>query len=139
MKSTGAITTILLGICAFAMGAPQIHRDEEVVPPRPYAFNYTIRDQINAVMAARIEEGDSQGVIRGSYTYIRPDGIIQTTSYIADENGFRSETKEEPAGGLEIPDPSGTIQVAVNLPDAEPYSYQFTADEYKKLISKSKV
>ncbi|XP_066951668.1 adult-specific rigid cuticular protein 15.5-like [Macrobrachium rosenbergii] len=90
-------------------------------------------------MAARIEEGDAQGVIRGSYTYIRPDGIIQTTSYIADESGFRSETKEEPAGGLQIPDPAGTIQVSVNLPDAEPYSYQFTADEYKKLFSKSRV
>ncbi|XP_068207727.1 cuticle protein 10.9-like [Palaemon carinicauda] len=137
MKSAYAVTTVLLAICACAMAAPQILRAEEEAPPKPYNFDYTIRDQINAVMSARVEEGDSQGVIRGSYTYIRPDGIIQTTSYIADENGFRSETKEEPAGGLEIPDPNGTIQVSVNLPDAEPYNYQVTADQYREIINKS--
>ncbi|KAK7025531.1 hypothetical protein SK128_021172 [Halocaridina rubra] len=134
-----AIVTTLL--TSQGSAAPQLLRQDNIIeetgPPIPYSFSYTIRDEINGVLMARIEEQDEEGVVRGSYTYVRPDGIITTTSYVADKDGFRSETREESAGGLEKPNPNGSVQVYVKMPDAEEYGYQFTAQEYKDILKEA--
>ncbi|CAL4164809.1 unnamed protein product, partial [Meganyctiphanes norvegica] len=39
--------------------------------------------------SSRHETGDADGTVRGSYSYVDPNGEVQTQHYIADDDGFR--------------------------------------------------
>jgi hypothetical protein len=40
---------------------------------------------------------DEALVMRGSYSYVGPDGVTYTVIYVADENGFQPEGEHLPA------------------------------------------
>lgn len=54
-----------------------------------YHFNYDITDPENHNIQTRTEERLANGTVIGSYGYVRPDGMVQFVSYVADENGYR--------------------------------------------------
>ncbi|XP_037784417.1 cuticle protein CP14.6-like [Penaeus monodon] len=125
-------------LLALASAAPQGRDDlskleeETQYVPQPFAYNYNIADEIGAVRAAHVEEGDGDGKVRGSYSYVRPDGVLQTVRYIADEDGFRPEILEEAAPGFELANPSGTSKFTVQLPHAEEFGVELSAEEYEQ-------
>jgi hypothetical protein len=48
--------------------------------------------------STKVESRTHDGTVRGSYSYLAPDGRILTNNYIADHNGFRSSL--DPANPL---------------------------------------
>ncbi|XP_042883061.1 cuticle protein CP14.6-like [Penaeus japonicus] len=130
---------VLSVVLALASAAPQgrddlskLEEEETQYSPQPFAYNYNIADEIGAVRAAHVEEGDGNGKVRGSYSYVRPDGVLQTVSYVADENGFRPEIVEETAPVFESADPFGTSKFTVQLPHAEVFGVELSAEEYEQ-------
>lgn len=43
---------------------------------------------------------DEYIVMRGSYSYVGPDGVLYTMSYVADDKGFRPTGGHLPANNL---------------------------------------
>ena len=61
--------------------------------------------------SARVESKDALGVTRGSYQYVDANGVLQTTTYIADPiNGFRVAATNIPVA---VANPAVAIQEAV--------------------------
>ena len=61
--------------------------------------------------SARVESKDALGVTRGSYQYVDANGVLQTTTYIADPvNGFRVAATNIPVA---VANPTVAIQEAV--------------------------
>jgi hypothetical protein len=50
--------------------------------PRPYSFNYGVKDEYSGVEYNRAETRGDQGVTRGEYTVALPDGRTQIVSYV---------------------------------------------------------
>ncbi|XP_047470501.1 uncharacterized protein LOC125026243 [Penaeus chinensis] len=129
------VFTVLLALASAApKGRDDLSKLEEETQyaPQPFAYNYNIADEIGAVRAAHVEEGDGDGKVRGSYSYVRPDGVLQTVRYIADEHGFQPEILEEAAPGFEVANPSGTSKFTVQLPHTEEFGVELSADEYEQ-------
>lgn len=49
---------------------------------QPYSFRFNIADGVEGVRFAHVGEGDEEGRVRGSYSYIRPDGILFTVRWV---------------------------------------------------------
>ena len=62
------------------LSANQFHAQDEV---GQYNYGYSNQD------SAKSEVKTADGVVRGSYSYVDANGIIQTTNYISDALGFR--------------------------------------------------
>lgn len=56
--------------------------------PEPYSFNFNVNDDSGNGQFRR-EEGDRNGVVRGSYGYTDAWGLYRIVDYVADKNGFR--------------------------------------------------
>ncbi|KAG7177678.1 Cuticle protein 10.9-like [Homarus americanus] len=97
---------------------------------RPYTFQFNIADEVEGVRFAQVGQGDEQGNVQGSYSYVRPDGVLVTVTYIADKNGFHPEIIEEPAPHFEK-NPLGTSKHSVLLPFAEEFVIEVTGDQLK--------
>jgi hypothetical protein len=54
----------------------------------PFSFNYDVKDEYGNGQYRR-EEGDSNGVVRGSYGYTDANGLYRIVDYVADQDGFR--------------------------------------------------
>ena len=48
------------------------------------------------INSARHESGNTYAGVHGSYSYIDPNGVLQTTNYVADALGFRAEASNLP-------------------------------------------
>ena len=57
-----------------------------------YAYGY------NNPSSSKVESRTLDGTVRGSYSYLSPDGRVVTNEYVADRNGFRSSL--DPANPL---------------------------------------
>jgi len=58
-----------------------------LLQPRPYSFNYGVKDEYSGVEYNRAETRGDQGVTRGEYTVALPDGRTQIVSYVGKWGG----------------------------------------------------
>ncbi|KAL2719097.1 cuticle protein 7-like [Vespula squamosa] len=63
-----------------------------------YSFGYS------TLNSARSEIKTVNGVIRGAYSYVDDNGVIQTTEYIADDDGFHVISTNLPQSPLPVED-----------------------------------
>jgi hypothetical protein len=86
----------------------------EKIPPKPFAYQYGVKDDYSGASFAKEENQDPAGNLQGSYTVALPDGRTQIVTYHADhENGFVADVKyegvaqypPEPKGGYGHPKP----------------------------------
>ncbi|XP_042234986.1 cuticle protein 8-like [Homarus americanus] len=68
---------------------PTGYREE----PKPYNFNYGVKDDYAGTDFSQNEESDGN-TVQGSYTVQLPDGRKQTVTYVADDyGGYRAEVE----------------------------------------------
>ncbi|KAJ8732077.1 hypothetical protein PYW08_014807 [Mythimna loreyi] len=68
-----------------------------------YNFAYDLSDQ-----SSRSEEGELKNAgtknefvaVRGSFSWMDPDGVLRNVNYIADENGYQPSIDSGPAGAV---------------------------------------
>lgn len=85
---------------------------EGAAPPgqaEPFAFDFKTQDQ-SGNGQYRKEEGDKNGVVRGSYGYWS-DGIYRQVNYIADENGFRAQIQSNEPGMKKDAESPASVEV----------------------------
>ncbi|XP_071535308.1 larval cuticle protein A2B-like [Panulirus ornatus] len=90
--------------------------------PKPYAFDYGVKDDYSGANFGHNENSDGQAV-KGSYKVALPDGRTQIVNYVADHyNGFQAEVSYE--GQAVYPDTKPTYQAApvYNPPAPSPYA-----------------
>ncbi|GIY75137.1 cuticle protein 10.9 [Caerostris darwini] len=86
------------------------------LPPQPYQFDYTARDE-QGNTHYRNEQGDQSGAMRGSYGYTDNQGLYRVVDYVADAGGFRANvrTNEPGTDGKESP---ADVQLTAEQPPA---------------------
>ncbi|GFT18469.1 uncharacterized protein NPIL_109392 [Nephila pilipes] len=85
-------------------------------PPKPYAFDYQVKDDHGNVHFRR-EKGDPSGVVSGSYGYMHINGLYRTVDYVADAGGFKAQVKtNEPGVGVGGPGPADVQLTAEPVP-----------------------
>ncbi|KAJ8918327.1 hypothetical protein NQ315_008020 [Exocentrus adspersus] len=67
--------------------------------PGTYGFGYDIEDPEKDNIQFRDEERHPNGTVRGSYGYLRPDGVVHIVHYTADRAGFRANIESYPRRG----------------------------------------
>lgn len=104
---------VLLGLVAVVMSARLSKKvfDEEITttePPKPYNFGWAVMDKNTTNYQNRAEIGDAEGRVKGSYSYVLPDGYVYTVTYEdkKDGNGLVQTLRKEPSGiEVIIPEP----------------------------------
>ena len=72
------------------------HYAPEKLPPRPFAYEYGVKDEYSGAYFAKQETQDDYGVVHGEYRVALPDGRTQIVTYTADhENGYIADVKYE--------------------------------------------
>jgi hypothetical protein len=78
---------------ASAMALP-LNPYQEKLPPKPFAYQYGVKDEYSGTTFDKAETQDNYGNVQGEYKVQLPDGRIQIVSYTADhENGFVANVK----------------------------------------------
>jgi len=92
---------VFVFVCLFAIAysAPVADGDldssEEIIP-QPYQFSLDVADDEYTNYQSRVESQDENGVVKGQYSFVGPNGIRYITTYTADAvNGFQAHTEEE--------------------------------------------
>ncbi|RVE46293.1 hypothetical protein evm_009012 [Chilo suppressalis] len=102
----------ILVLVAAASAAPQAYNPQDVQILRydtnndglgTYNFLYELSDK-----SSRQEQGELKNVgtdeealvMRGSYTWVGPDGLEYKVTYVADENGFQPTIDQPPGGAV---------------------------------------
>ncbi|XP_046398210.1 larval cuticle protein A2B-like [Ischnura elegans] len=87
-----------------AKAAPAPAEDDEVDPNPSYNYSYDVSDAETGDTKTQSQSLEN-GVVRGSYTVVDPDGIKRTVEYTADDvNGFNAVVNMEPSN-IVIPQP----------------------------------
>ncbi|XP_071537646.1 larval cuticle protein A2B-like isoform X2 [Panulirus ornatus] len=95
---------ILLGVVCVAaaakLGGQVLQETTTTELPKPYNFGFEVRDDETTNYQNRAEVSDSSGRVRGSYSYVLPDGFVYTITYEdnKDGNGLKAVVKKEPSG-----------------------------------------
>ncbi|XP_075971122.1 endocuticle structural protein SgAbd-6-like [Anticarsia gemmatalis] len=83
---------------------PQIVRYENDNPGSGnYRYYYEQTDGTKQEQKGEIRnEGteDEAIVVKGTFTWVGPDGVTYTVNYDADENGYQPEIEQGPGGGV---------------------------------------
>lgn len=68
--------------------------------PKPYNFGFEVRDDNTTNYQNRAEVSDAEGRVKGSYSYVLPDGFVYTVTYEdnKDGQGLKSVVRKEPSG-----------------------------------------
>ncbi|XP_065361372.1 uncharacterized protein LOC135955026 [Calliphora vicina] len=62
--------------------------------PNTYAFGFEVNDKVSGNIQFRDERRYANGTVQGSYGYVRPDGSVMVTHFMADsELGYLSQTQ----------------------------------------------
>ena len=77
-----------------------------------YSFGYSDGNSVKQ------EVKTADGVIRGAYSYVDSDGIVQTVNYIADALGFRVGATNLPVHHVDAEPAAAVAPVAVETPEA---------------------
>jgi len=76
--------------------APYHPAPEYKLPPRPFAYEYGVKDEYSGAYFAKQETQDDYGVVTGEYRVALPDGRTQIVTYTADhEHGYVADVKYE--------------------------------------------
>ncbi|KAJ8732729.1 hypothetical protein PYW07_015328 [Mythimna separata] len=97
-----ALALVAVAVAAPAEQAPKVtlilRSDFEQEPAGGYKYavetdDGTARQEEGTVKEVLDEENKPHNVVvvRGSFSYVDPEGVTQTINYIADENGFQPE------------------------------------------------
>ena len=68
--------------------APKHHADPYKLPPRPFAYEYGVKDEYSGAYFDKKETQDEYGVVSGEYRVDLPDGRTQIVTYTADPYGY---------------------------------------------------
>ncbi|KAL1491929.1 hypothetical protein ABEB36_012447 [Hypothenemus hampei] len=79
---------LIISAALVATISEKLDQQDEILPPRPYAFGYAAGRFPGHIDRTHSEVSDGSGVIQGSYSYVDPKLEIRKVDYIADENGF---------------------------------------------------
>lgn len=75
---------------------PGPYKPVEKLPPKPFAYQYGVKDDYSGAAFSKSEGQDEYGAVQGSYTVALPDGRTQIVTYHADhEGGFVADVKYE--------------------------------------------
>merc|ERR1712098_959499 len=79
--------------CVFVtLGNAQYPAENPEEVPRPYNYQFGVKDEYTKSNFAKTESQDDRGNVKGSFVIALPDGRIQTTTYTADPiQGFIAE------------------------------------------------
>merc|ERR1719323_751792 len=76
--------------------APEHHADPYKLPPRPFAYEYGVKDEYSGAYFGKQATQDDYGVVHGEYRVALPGGRTQIVTYTADhENGYIADVKYE--------------------------------------------
>ncbi|XP_063889764.1 uncharacterized protein LOC135116336 [Scylla paramamosain] len=113
------------------IGHSQEGKNEEQYPPQPYKFGFSIADQVKGVRFSQEGHSDEQGRVTGVYSYVRPDNVLVTVRYQADETGFHPTIVEEKAPLQAVPlnSPDAIATHTIQLPYTPQISVQVSAKQ----------
>jgi len=99
---------------------PGPYKPVEKLPPKPFAYQYGVKDDYSGAAFQKNENQDDYGNLQGSYTVALPDGRTQIVTYKADhENGFIADVKYE-GTAVYPPEPKGGYGHAHPAPAYKP-------------------
>merc|ERR1711973_273543 len=86
---------VVISLMGFAISEDPHQKHQYKAPPKPYQFNYGVKDDYSGADFTQNEHSDGNRVI-GSYTVQLPDGRRQTVTYEADhDRGFIAKVSYE--------------------------------------------
>ncbi|KAF2356470.1 Insect cuticle protein [Trinorchestia longiramus] len=87
---------VLLVVVGAALAAklPLEEEEEFIEPPKPYNFGFEVRDDNTTNYQNRAEASDGEGRVRGSYSYVLPDGFVYTVVYEDNKDGEGLKVRE---------------------------------------------
>merc|ERR1719361_3360429 len=74
---------------------------------QPYEYKYGVADDYSKSAFDKVETQDEYGKVVGSYKVNLPDGRVQVTSYVADENGVVYDVQYQGEPSYPPPPPGG--------------------------------
>jgi len=75
----------------------EVLSESREIVPQPYSFALDVSDDDSTNYQSRTEAQDEEGVVRGQYSYVAPNGVRITVTYTADAiNGYQATLTEEP-------------------------------------------
>ncbi|KAJ0179911.1 hypothetical protein K1T71_004502 [Dendrolimus kikuchii] len=99
----------------FPCAAPQIPQDVQIVRYDvnnagidSYNFAWELSDGTKHEEQGQLKNQgtDNEGIaVQGQYSWLAPDGVVYTVTYVADENGFQPQIEQGPGGAI----PPGVI------------------------------
>jgi len=105
------VLCMILGVaCAAKLGRNERNEVEEepttTHKPQAYNFGFEVRDDDTTNYQNRAEVQDSEGRIKGSYSYVLPDGYVYTVTYEDKKDGTGLvQTVQKAPSGIEVVTP----------------------------------
>lgn len=85
----------MLAAVAFARPAEQ-----KVSVTQDTAGNYKFNVDLNGI--SRLEQGNADGTVSGSYSFVDANGVIQNVQYTAGPEGFRATGNNLPVAPIDV-------------------------------------
>ncbi|XP_064292106.1 endocuticle structural glycoprotein SgAbd-5-like [Plodia interpunctella] len=103
---------LLAGLIALAAAAPQAQSPQDVQILRydinnsgldSHDFAFELSDGTKHEERGELRNAGSENeiyAVQGQYSWVGPDGVTYTVTYIADENGFQPTIQQTPGGAV---------------------------------------
>ncbi|XP_066942647.1 cuticle protein 8-like [Macrobrachium rosenbergii] len=93
------LAMLMLAVAVFSAPLPQGTQSDGLLPIIPYEFAYEVADPPTNNYQNRAEIKLPNGDVFGSWSLLRPDGIIQTVTYnVTGNQGLQYSTVLTPTG-----------------------------------------